>query len=432
MYNGFYKMENHPQSLPIGVVFEKSLLRTSLFWETTFSYLKQYPWKILMFLIWMVQGKKRVLARFFPYVHIDWETLPMHQENLKEIHQLQQQGKELWLITNYPEYANQYQQVAPLFSRVIPSEKIDSNDAYTPLHLPSPDSYFSLSAYMQALRVHQWLKNALIFVPVIASHQIEQTELLVNSVLAFFSFSLCASSVYLFNDLSDLPDDRRHHSKKNRPFAAGKLPLQHGVVLIPILIFLASLLSVSLPLQFQVVLAVYFLLTFLYSLYVKPMILADVLLLSALYTIRIIAGGAAASIVLSFWLLGFSIFLFFSLALLKRYTELEVLQRSEQKYSRGRGYRVSDMSLLQNLGITSGYLSILILALYLNSTDVTLRYLHPERLWLLCPFMLYWISRIWLIAHRGEMTDDPLEFAIYNRGSQVTMGAMTMIVLFAM
>ncbi|MCH8181080.1 MAG: UbiA family prenyltransferase [Proteobacteria bacterium] len=282
---------------------------------------------------------------------------------------------------------------------------------------------------LKALRVHQWAKNALIFVPVAAAHLLGDVTVLGQAVLAFVAFSLCASSVYLLNDMLDLEADRQHHSKCHRPFAAGTLGLLFGLLAAPLLLVAALLISLCLlSAKFLLVLAAYYVVTLAYSFVLKRMVMVDVLTLAGLYTVRIVAGAAATGIALSFWLLMFAVFIFLSLAIVKRYAELHVMKLQGKLKAQGRGYQVEDLSLLQSLGASSGYLSILVLALYLNTPDIARMYHHPKIVWLLVPIMLYWISRIWMQTHRGNMHDDPLVYALKDRISLVT-GAMAAVVL---
>lgn len=281
----------------------------------------------------------------------------------------------------------------------------------------------------RALRVHQWAKNLLLFVPLVAAHLALEPQLLMRAILAFAAFSACASSVYLLNDLLDLPSDRRHPRKSLRPFAAGTLPLPVGLVAIPLLLASAFLLSgFLLPWTFTALLAGYFVLTLAYSLTLKQVVLLDVLILSGLYTLRLLAGAAAVSIKVSDWLLIFSIFLFLSLALVKRVSELLKLPH-DTPAAHGRGYRREDLSLLEQLGAAAGYLSVLVLALYIHSDDITALYSRSEWLWLVCPLALYWISRVWLLTHRGEMNEDPVVFALRDRAS-MGVGVLGALVLW--
>jgi 4-hydroxybenzoate polyprenyltransferase len=288
-----------------------------------------------------------------------------------------------------------------------------------------------LRTVVKALRVHQWAKNVLVFVPLLAAHKGLNLALLAQAVLGFVSFSLCASSVYVLNDLLDLDADRRHPTKRERPFAAGTLPLSTGAWLAPALLGAGVALALwGLPLPFAALLATYYALTLAYSLALKQVMVLDVLLLAALYTVRIFGGSLATGVPTSSWLLSFSMFLFLSLALVKRLSEMRRLRLSNETVAPGRGYLAGDYELLASLGVSSGYMSVLVLTLYITHKDVTALYAHPERLWLLCPVMLYWVSRVWLLAHRGQVNEDPLVFALRDKVSYA-VGAVAALVLLA-
>jgi 4-hydroxybenzoate polyprenyltransferase len=268
---------------------------------------------------------------------------------------------------------------------------------------------------IRAMRPHQWLKNLLVFVPLILSHQFNDVQQVLQAWLAFVAFSLCASSVYLLNDLLDLEADRQHPTKRFRPFAAGELSIVHGIVAMLVLLVVSMLIALSLPVFFFPILMFYYVCTVAYSLWLKRAPLVDAIMLAALYTLRLIAGAAAVSVEPTFWLLAFSMFIFMSLAFIKRYSELRLLQADGHGELAGRAYRAVDTETLAQFGTTSGYLAVLVLAFYINSDKVNEQYARPEALWLLCPMMLYWISRMWLLTRRGEMHDDPVVFTIRDR-----------------
>lgn len=272
-----------------------------------------------------------------------------------------------------------------------------------------------LATYFEALRPHQWAKNLLVFLPLLAAHEATNATLLLQAGLAFWAMSLCASSNYVINDLLDVEADRAHPRKRARPFASGRIPTRLGP-LVAIVPFVAGVsIALLLPRSFLLLLGLYLVISLSYSLYLKSVLLVDVVVLAGLYTIRIIAGGAAVSITPSFWLLAFSMFLFLSLAMVKRYSELLELGEVDGSYIPGRGYLKVDLDTINALGISGGYMAVLVLALYLNSEEVTATYSHPEAIWLVCPLLLYWISRVWIVAGRGRMHEDPLVFALKDR-----------------
>jgi len=289
----------------------------------------------------------------------------------------------------------------------------------------------TLRQWVKALRVHQWVKNVLVFLPLLAAHRMLDMPAMVSTVLAFICFNLCASSVYLVNDLLDLAADRQHSRKRHRPFAAGTLPLTAGPIAAIALLVGSFALALLVSPAFFAVLLGYYLLTSAYSLKFKRIMMLDVVVLSLLYTTRILAGAAALDTPPSFWLLAFSMFIFLSLAMVKRYTELLAAQKAGKVKASGRGYDVEDIPLIQSLGGSSGYLAVLVLALYINSTASESLYRHPQYLWVLCPLLLYWISRTWAIAHRGIMHDDPVVFAVKDNVSRVLLGLAAVIALLA-
>ena len=270
----------------------------------------------------------------------------------------------------------------------------------------------SFMALLRAMRPHQWLKNLLVLAPLILAHEIDNIDLIVNAVLAFWAFCLCASSVYLLNDMLDLDADRQHPTKRSRPFAAGELAISTGVIAMGGLLLASLVLAMLLPPYFLPVLGIYYLTTLAYSVWLKRAALLDGLVLAGLYTLRLIAGAAAIGVQPSFWLLAFSVFIFLSLAFIKRYSELLLLHTDSDNKLAGRGYKAVDMETLAQLGTASGYLAVLVLALYINGDKVEQMYARPEALWMLCPMMLYWISRMWLLTRRGDMHDDPVVFTI--------------------
>lgn len=289
----------------------------------------------------------------------------------------------------------------------------------------------SLRMWAKALRVHQWIKNVLVFLPMLAAHRVLDPEAFVRSLLAFLCFGLCASSVYVTNDLLDLSADRQHPRKCHRPFAAGTLPLLAGPLAALSLLIVSFALAWFVAPAFAVVLLGYYILTTAYSLRLKRIVMLDVIVLAMLYTTRILAGGAAIGAPPSFWLLAFSMFIFLSLAMIKRYTELLAAVKRGKVSASGRGYDVEDIPLIQSLGGSSGYLAVLVLALYVDSTASQALYRHPHYLWLLCPLLLYWISRAWAIAHRGIMHDDPVVFAVKDNLSRVLVALAAVIILVA-
>ena len=276
----------------------------------------------------------------------------------------------------------------------------------------------SMTPYIEALRPHQWLKNLLVFLPMLAAHQLDGSTLL-QSCLAFACFSLVASSVYVLNDLLDLAADRAHPRKKDRPFASGRIPIAHGTWMAAGLLILGALPAIGIGGDFLLVMLGYYLLTTAYSLDLKRRIVIDICVLAGLYTTRIIAGGVATGISLSVWFLAFSVFFFLSLAAVKRQAELVDNATRGVLEANGRGYRVDDLPIIAMVAIGAGYLSVLVMTLYANAPAVMDLYTYPEALWGICAVLLYWITRTVLITHRGQMHDDPVVYAARDRVSRV-------------
>lgn len=272
-----------------------------------------------------------------------------------------------------------------------------------------------LRVRVRAMRPHQWAKNLLVFVPALAAHQ---TSGFFAAFLAFVCFSLTASAVYLVNDLADLAADRAHPRKHRRPFAAGLIPVGHGLAMAAGLLVTALGIALSLlPVGFTALLSLYLATTFAYSLWLKRSTLVDILALAGLYTLRIVGGAAAVGVVLSPWLLAFSMFIFFSLAAIKRQAELVDMERTGRETMAGRGYVASDLPVIRTMAITSGQAAVLVLALYVNSSEMAQLYAEPAVVWLVCPVVFYWLSRVQLLTHRGYMNDDPIVFALRDRKS---------------
>jgi 4-hydroxybenzoate polyprenyltransferase/phosphoserine phosphatase len=291
-------------------------------------------------------------------------------------------------------------------------------------HLTS--SAASPKAYFEAMRPHQWLKNLLVFVPMLAAHQLS-LDALVPSLLAFIVFSVVASSVYIVNDLVDLEADRAHPRKCRRPIASGALPIAHATWLAPALFVVGMGLGALLGLEFALVMIGYYLATLAYSLHLKRRMLVDIFMLAGLYTMRIVAGGAATTIPLSVWLLAFSIFFFFSLAAIKRQAELIDGVAAGEISTRGRGYQAADLPLVAIMATASGYVSVLVMALYVNSPTTTTFYSQPAALWGICLVIFYWISRMEMVTHRGGMHDDPIVFAVRDRISLICAAAILVL-----
>ena len=288
-----------------------------------------------------------------------------------------------------------------------------------------------LKQAIKAIRAYQWLKNLLVFVPIITSQQLSNVTSLKNALIMFVCFSAVASFGYIVNDLLDLQSDRAHQTKRNRPFASGALSAKQGMLIGGCLLLIALVGSAFLPTASSWVLLGYLALTVCYSIYLKTKVMIDVVSLGGLFSLRVIGGAAAIDTELSFYLLSFSIFLFSSLGMVKRYAELHNLKVANKLTARGRSYRVEDMAPVRIIGISLGYMSVFIMGLYINSPLITQYYSNPKIIWLLFPLLTYWLGRLWILANRGEVNEDPLIFAVKDRTSLLVAAISAVILIIA-
>jgi 4-hydroxybenzoate polyprenyltransferase len=289
----------------------------------------------------------------------------------------------------------------------------------------------TIGTWLRALRVHQWLKNFLLFVPLLTAFSFDQLDKVLAASLAFLAFSLAASATYLLNDLWDLESDRAHPRKRYRPLASARIPVLTGVGVAACTLPVALLLAATVSPGFLAMLLLYVVLTSAYSWKLKRIVLVDVLMLSLLYTLRIIAGAVAIGVPTSSWLLAFSVFTFFSLALVKRCSELVSLAQEGKALARGRDYGVGDLAVLWPLGVGAAMCSVVVFGLFISAPETQARYATPELLWFIAVGLIYWMSRVWIKTSRGEMHDDPLVFAVRDRGSGVTMLGIVLTTLVA-
>lgn len=301
----------------------------------------------------------------------------------------------------------------------------------TPIELEIPAVKIGLKLWLRAMRVHQWFKNLLLFVPLLTAFSFHDIDRLVAITLAFFAFSFTASATYMGNDLWDLDNDRSHPRKKHRPFASAQIPILKGIAVAAILLTLGLALAINVSLNFFWMLLLYLVITTTYTWALKAYVLIDVIVLSLLYTLRIIAGSIAMDIPASSWLLAFSVFIFFSLALVKRCSELVTLQQRGQQVTHGRDYRTSDLVVLWPLGVGAALSAIVVFGLFISAPETQARYATPQGLWLVAIGLIYWLARLWIKTARGEMHDDPLVFAIRDFGSRLAILAMIAITLVA-
>jgi 4-hydroxybenzoate polyprenyltransferase len=430
---------------PLVIDVERALLKTNLFLEALLALLSVSPMAVLRALMRLPAGRGAFEAAIFAQTGLAVDTLPLDEGVAGLARDAAAQGRPVVLASGAREDqirvlagrlgleprlldAAPGLRLTPARRRAAAGEAFGEDGFDYVGAPPAGPARGRWRALVRALRCHQWAKNLLIFAPALGAHQFGDG--LLYSLVAFFSFSLCASSVYLTNDLLDLGADRAHPRKHTRPMAAGTLPIGAALAAAVLLLAGAAALAALLPPRFLMVLAGYYLLTLAYSFALKKHAIIDVMALACLYGARLAAGSAATGAPLSPWLEALSTFLFLSLALVKRSTELVDRKDETDRFTR-RGYWPSDLPLLLNLAAASGYLSALVFALYVNSQDVGRLYAHPHRLWLVCIVILYWISAILLKTHRGEMHDDPVVFAFKDRTSRLCGVAAAAIVASA-
>jgi len=445
------------RNTPLCVDLDGTLVKTDMLLESLLALVKSRPSCFFLLPFWLLKGKAHLKMQVAQRVTLDVSCLPYNTSLLALLAEQHQAGRPLILIAaSDRSIARPIAEHLGLFSDVLASdgkinlcggeklkvlqEKFAGRDfAYAGnaevdltiwAHAGRAQNN-RFEALLRAMRLHQWAKNALVFVPLLLAHKVSNFTLLLDAVGAFVAFGLCASSAYLLNDLVDLEADRGHPSKKSRPFAAGDLSLGLGMATIPALLAATVVVAGFLPLRFLMVLGLYYLLTLAYSFRLKRVLLMDVIVLASLYTIRIFAGAQATGVVLSPWLLNFSLFLFLSLALMKRFSELRQVALENRQSVKGRNYLTEDCPHLVSMGAASGYIAVLVLGLYISSHEVAVLYASRQLLWLVCPAMLYWINRAWLIAHRGQMNEDPVLFALRDLRSYWVGMAVGAVMLLA-
>ena len=417
---------------------------------------------------WLFKGKVYLKNKIFGFVHLQYDLLPYNKEVLNFLEKEFSGGRKIILATASPvSAAIKISEIHPIFSEVYGTENklnlkgfnklellinqfgegkfdyignsksdivIFSSCRYSYLvgsnksiekevkqisnlqHIWMP-AKATLKDYLKEIRAYQWIKNLLLFVPLITSHSFKSLYLWALTFEAFCTFSLVASAGYLLNDLFDMESDRKHPRKQFRPIASGKISILSVCFLSILFLSIGLFFAEKLNVLFFFTVLLYFLTSFSYSIFLKKLALYDVFILAILYSIRVFAGALAINVYLSFWLIAFSTFMFLSLALVKRCSELIQLKDETSLRMRRRGYDIDDIKLLEIMGIVSGFLAVVVFALYINSPDVTRLYSRPKILWSMSFLFLFWISRIWLFTTRGKMTDDPILFAIKDTTS---------------
>lgn len=466
---------------PLVVDLDGTLVRTDLLYESFFGSIG--PGKALPIRLFREFAKGRAALKHFLANEsiLDYETLPYDQNVLDLIGKAKAAGHPVYLATaSHESHARAISEHLGIFDGVFASDAVTNlkgaakarklvevfgekgfdyvGNSYDDLavwahadtsytirtpasvksklasvssdivHVDSPA--VSLRTWFKAMRVHQYTKNLLLFVPMFTAHRIDLWTFSL-AVLGVLAFSLCASSVYLLNDLVDLKADRAHLSKRNRPFANGDLPIEVAGILVPCLLIASCLVALLVSWQFLACLLGYFILTTAYTFWLKSKMIVDVVVLAMLYTARILAGGVATGVMVSEWLLAFSIFIFTSLALMKRYVELTALVEKNLPDPKNRNYKTGDLPIVSALAAASAMNSVTIFALYLSQSAMIKSYSRPWALWAICPILLYWLARALMMAHRRTMDDDPVVFAIRDRVSRIAIVCMVVVVLIA-
>ncbi len=473
---------------PLCVDLDGTLIRSDLLWESFLCLAREKPFRALLTIFRLSAGRAALKRALATSVQLDPATLPYREEVLKYVKEARAQGRKTLLVTaSDAVFAEKVAAHCGCFDEVLASDGKENlkgrlkaqkliarfgeksfeyvADASPDLHVwkhaasasvvtdsdafvrqvgavthvekvipraavtQGSRSLLKRSVFLRAARVHQWVKNLLLFVPVVMAHELLDRQALTLAVLAFFAFSLCASGVYVVNDLFDLESDRQHIRKRHRPIASGELSIPKAAFFALLLFLGGFAFAAPLPLKFCAALAFYVCVTMAYSLVLKTLVMVDIITLACLYTLRIHAGGYASSVLVSPWLLIFSIFWFTSLACVKRFSEIASAKEKASDAIARRGYVPGDLDQVAQFGSASGYISVLVMALYVSSRDVTTLYAYPQFLWLICPLLLYWISRVWLLAHRGKLHDDPIVFAITDKVSYL-VGAMALVIMW--
>jgi len=464
---------------PLCVDLDGTLVRTDLLLESLVQLIKRNPLFLFRLPLWLLKGRAAFKAQIAARVRIDPALLPYRKDLLVWLERERDRGRDLWLCTAaHRRPADSVAQHLGLFTGVLASDDrlnlvggrkrqvlvahfgtegfdycgnerrdlvvwacarravvVTSSRSFArrvesiaPIERQFTPPTHRWRSLLGALRPHQWAKNALVLVPLLMAHRVGDVSALAAGLAASVAFSLTASSVYVLNDLLDLDSDRAHPRKAQRPFAAGDLSIPTGLVLAPALLAGAAAACLVLPARFQLALGAYWVLSLGYSFQLKKILVIDAVALAGLYTLRIIAGAGAVAVPLSFWLLLFSVFLFLSLAFVKRYAELDALRRQQRLRAMGRRYHVEDLAVLQSFGTAAGYLSVLVLALYINSPETAALYHRPKAIWMLCVLLLYWVSRVWMTTHRGGMHHDPVIYALRDRVS-LGLGVLAAVTL---
>jgi 4-hydroxybenzoate polyprenyltransferase len=469
------------RSRPLCVDLDGTLIKSDSLFDGVCLFLRRNPASFWKLPLWLASGRAHLKTEVARHAPLEAARLPYNAELLRYLQAERRAGREIYLATGADGALAERvaahlgifagvlasdgvtnltsgRKLARLKSRFGEFDYIGNSRADLPLLAGAHDAMVANPSFglrvalrlrhipvartfqdqrplphtlLKAIRIHQWAKNILLLLPLLMSHKLRPWSI-GAVVVAFFCFSFMASANYLVNDLLDIESDRRHPAKRFRPFAAGDLPVVGGIALALLLVAASVALLPLLPQQFAFWLLVYIVSTTAYSLYLKRIALVDVLMLSGLYTLRIVAGGAATGTVISHWLAGLSVFLFLSLAMVKRFSELENLRERGLTATYGRGYLVADLEQIRSFGTASATAAVVVFSLYISRPDVVRLYKHEGRLWLIVPLMLFWLYRVWLLGSRGEMDDDPVIFAIRDRVSLAVGACVLLLAILAL
>jgi len=469
-------------AIPLVVDIDGTLVATDTLWELVAAYLKKHPVAILQLVAWVFAGKAQFKARLVSAVTLEVDTLPYRQEFLEWLREEKRGGRRLLLASGADQrVADAIADHLGFFERVLASDgiknatgsvKADMIEAAIGPHyeyagnsmvdlavwrrcgsavvvapydgvLPALDRHnihivrlfaapkLTWKIWSKAIRTHQWVKNVLVFLPLIAGHRVLDPAAVGASILAFLAFGFTASAGYLVNDLFDLTLDRRHSTKRRRPLSAGLISIPQSIAAIFILVTAAVAISAFLPWNASLLLLGYLLATLTYSFFLKKMLLADVVFLALFYTVRVLYGGSATGIEISLWLLAFSVFSFFSLGAVKRINDLAKMESTGSEKLERRAYRSEDRQALVPQAAATANIAVLVLILYLNSTQVTTLYRHPRVLWVTIPPLLYWFNRIIALGNRGTLPDDPILFGAKDAATYAVVAVLGLTVLAA-
>ncbi|GAB3446039.1 UbiA family prenyltransferase [Massilia solisilvae] len=466
--------EDHP---PLVVDLDGTLIHSDLLWETLVLFLRRHFLRAWLLPFWLFKGKAGFKEQLAREVELDVAALPYDKALLSLIRAERDDGRAIVLATGAQRrLADQVAAHTALFDLVLATESINltshnkaerlaalygaqgydyigNSRADLPVWLGSRTAYCvagkeyvladgrsttqvgstrggAARALFKALRPRQWLKNLLVFLPMLAAHALN-ADMLAMSLLAFAVFSACASSAYLLNDALDAQDDRLHPTKHKRPIAAGALPLPLALVASPLLALAALAVCAAIKPFLLLPLGVYFVATLAYSVYLKRLLMVDIVTLALLYCLRVLGGCAATGIAPSFWLLAFSFFIFLSLALLKRHSELFNLHRDGKEKTRGRGYTTADKTPVGIMGINAAFVSVLVFMLYFNSQNVVQMYRHPDWLFGIVPLLVFWLGRLWALSFRGQVNEDPVLYVSRDKVSLAVLALCAALVVAA-